>query len=405
MERIKLITLPQLNDCGGDMKKSWFVFYSVKNPRTGHMDRFKTYKGINKLKVSDERYAKAIEIINELTGKLKGGWSPFLDDTSVIYADQLKYKNIAEIYGEMRTSNTSFRFYANKFLETLTQIDQGNTLKTYQSKLRAFSEWIEANYGDVDLSAVTNKVVLRFFSEFLIGKKKLADKTIRCYKQRISNVFDLAVEEGKIMANPVYNIPKGYEKDQAPRPVASFDIQKFRDTISRQDPQLWMAIEFETYCFLRPGQELRLLKIHDIDFARGLINVDRFRSKTNRERFATIPEHFLIKIREVYNLHKYNREFYVFGKGYKPGPENLGKNNLKNRFNSFREMLNMPDVYKLYSWKHTGNSLALDNNISMYALRDQNGHSSIQVTEIYTKNKLGTVSREIKDKFPDLDDI
>ena len=147
------------------------------------------------------------------------------------------------------------------------------------------------------------------------------------------------------------------------------------------------------------------MKIRDIDFARGLINVDRFRAKTNKNRFATIPEHFLIKIREVYNLHKYNRDYYVFGKEYKPGLENLGKNNLKNRFNVFREMLNMPDVYKLYSWKHTGNSLALDNDISMYALRDQNGHSSIQITEIYTKNKLGTVSREIKNKFPDLDDI
>ena len=110
-------------------------------------------------------------------------------------------------------------------------------------------------------------------------------------------------------------------------------------------------------------------------------------------------DHFLLKIREVYNLHKYNRDYYVFGKGYKPGPECLGKNNLKNRFNSFREMLNMPSEYKLYSWKHTGNSLALDNNISMYALRDQNGHSSVQVTEIYTKNKVGTISRKSRISF------
>ena len=404
MERVKLITLPQLNDCGGDIKKRWFVYYSVKDPRTGKMKRFKYYKGLNKIKVSKARYAKSVEIINELSGKLKSGWNPFIDDTQVIYADQLRYKNIEEIYGKMRASNTTFRLYSNKYLETRERASEGS-LATYRSKLRVFSTWIEANYGEVDVSAVNNKVVLRFFSEFLIGKKKLADKTVRCYKQIISNVFDHVVNEGKMMSNPVYHVPKGCDKDEAPRPVASFDIQKFRDTISKRDPQLWMAIEFETYCFLRPGKELRLLKIRDIDFARGLINVDRFRSKTNRERFATIPDHFLLKIREVYNLHKYNRDYYVFGKGYKPGPECLGKNNLKNRFNSFREMLNMPSEYKLYSWKHTGNSLALDNNISMYALRDQNGHSSVQVTEIYTKNKVGTISREIKDKFPDLDNL
>lgn len=65
----------------------------------------------------------------------------------------------------------------------------------------------------------------------------------------------------------------------------------------------------------------------------------------------------------------------------------------------------MPETYKFYSWKHTGNSLALDNNISMYALRNQNGHSSVQITEIYTQNKLGKVSKEIQDRFPNLDNI
>ena len=43
----------------------------------------------------------------------------------------------------------------------------------------------------------------------------------------------------------------------APRPVAEWDIEIFREAITKNDPQLWMAIEFETYCFLRPGKELR----------------------------------------------------------------------------------------------------------------------------------------------------
>ena len=104
MERVKLITLPQLNDCGGDIKKRWFVYYSVKDPRTGKMKRFKYYKGLNKIKVSKARYAKSVEIINELSGKLKSGWNPFIDDTQVIYADQLRYKNIEEIYDSVSKS-------------------------------------------------------------------------------------------------------------------------------------------------------------------------------------------------------------------------------------------------------------------------------------------------------------
>lgn len=78
---------------------------------------------------------------------------------------------------------------------------------------------------------------------------------------------------------------------------------------------------------------------------------------------------------------------------------------MRYRFNRFREQLNMPDTYKFYSWKHTGNSLAVDSQISMYALRDQNGHTSVQTTEGYLKNKIGAVSQEIRTKFPNLDNV
>ena len=278
------------------------------------------------------------------------------------------------------------------------------TIQTYVSKLRMLTVWSEANKGQIDITAFDNALILEFFN-YLVNKKKLATGTINDYRQIISSAFDFIKDQGKISENPVYNIPSGVDKDMAPRPVAEWDIEIFREAITKNDPQLWMAIEFETYCFLRPGKELRLLKIGDIDFARGLINVDRFRAKTNRERYATIPRHFMLKLRNIYQLQQYNRDYYVFGKEYKPGLTPLGKNNLKNRFNGFRTRLNMPDSYKLYSWKHTGNSLAADSDINMLALRDQNGHTSVQTTEIYLKHKLGVVNKEIQNKFPCLDTL
>lgn len=405
MKRKKMVILPQLNNCGGDLKKKWFVFYSVIDPRNDKMQRFKMYEGLHSFKTVPDRTAAAFDLIQKLSEKLKRGWSPFTDDSTVIYEDQLQYRTIAELYGKKRTANTTFRLYASEFIQNLKKKNiEEKTVQTYVSKLRIFSEWIQAKHGEIDITLYNNRLVLEFFN-FLVDTKKLAAGTINDYRQIISTVFDYILRQHKISENPVYNIPAGHEKDFAPRPVAEFDIETFREAITMSDPQLWMAIEFETYCFLRPGKELRLMQVKDIDFARGLINVDRFRAKTNRERHATIPTHFLMKLRNEYKLQLYPREFYVFGKDYKPGPAFLGKNNLKNRFNKFRKELNMPETYKLYSWKHTGNSLALDNNISMMTLRDQNGHSSVQITEIYTKNKLGKVNREIQEKFPNLDTL
>lgn len=404
MARKKLVILPKLYDAKGNLLKKWFVYYSVLNPRTAKMERFRVFEGLNE---PDETVRRKIaaNTIENLTTKLKKGWTPFSDDTEAIYEDQLQYKSIAEIYGKQRANNTTFRMYASQFIELKKkeQVEE-KTVQTYVSKLRIFSEWITAKRGEIDITAYDNALILQFFN-YQVDTKKLADGTIYDYRQIISAVFDYIISLGVIKENPVYNIPRGVDKDMAPRPIAEWDIEAFRSIITKKDPQLWMALEFETYCFLRPGKELRLLRIRDIDFVRGLINVDRFRAKTNRERFATIPRHFIFKIRDQYQLQKYNRDYYVFGKDYKPGMECLGKNNLKNRFNAFRKMLNMPDEYKLYSWKHTGNSLAVDANVNMFNLRDQNGHSSVQTTEIYLKNKLGVVNKEIQNKFPNLDEL
>lgn len=404
MSRKKLVILPKLYDAKGNLLKKWFVFYSVLNPRTGKMERFRVFEGLNE---PDETIRRTIatNTIEKLTTKLKRGWTPFLDDTEAIYEDQLQYKSIAEIYGKQRVSNTTFRMFASQFIELKKkeQVEE-KTVQTYVSKLRIFSEWITAKRGEIDITAYDNALILQFFN-YQVDTKKLADGTIYDYRQIISAVFDYIIGLGILKENPVYNIPKGVDKDLSPRPIAEWDIEAFRAIITKKDPQLWMALEFETYCFLRPGKELRLLRIRDIDFVRGLVNVDRFRAKTNRERFATIPRHFIFKLRDHYKLQNYNRDYYVFGKGYEPGLECLGKNNLKNRFNTFRKMLNMPNEYKLYSWKHTGNSLAVDSNINMFNLRDQNGHSSVQTTEIYLKNKLGVVNKEIQNKFPNLDEL
>ncbi|WP_162613661.1 MULTISPECIES: hypothetical protein [Butyricimonas] len=37
-------------------------------------------------------------MVYKKSGKLKSSWNPFMDDTQVIYADQLRYKNIEGIH-------------------------------------------------------------------------------------------------------------------------------------------------------------------------------------------------------------------------------------------------------------------------------------------------------------------
>jgi integrase len=402
MKRNKVAILPQVNTCGGDLEKKWFVYFSYKDPRNGEMKRFKIYEGLHKIKEFKKRQAAAEKLCADLTEKIRNGWNPFLDDEKSVYEDQLQYNAIARVYGKRRASNKTVRYYSSLFLNDAIKeaILEPETLRTYTSKLRTFDLWLESRdlHGD-DISCISNQVVIDFF-RFMIDERKLSGNSIKKYRQILRNMFEFARKQKALVNNPVYDIPDCRRvNDQSPRPIAEFDITAFKDVIHAEDPQLWLAICFEYYCFLRPGKELRFLQVKDIDFTRGTINVDRERAKTNLERFPTIPLVFLEELRAM-NIHRFPKHYYVIGSKGEPGTESLSKNTLRNRFRHFREKLNMPDSYKFYSWKHTGNGRASDAGITTKDLQGQNGHTSILTTEKYMRFKIGQVNTEIRDHFP-----
>jgi integrase len=164
---------------------------------------------------------------------------------------------------------------------------------------------------------------------------------------------------------------------------------------------LWLAICFEYYCFLRPRDEIRFLRVGDIDFGRSRVVV-RYENAKKGQRIAAIPRVFMQQLRDVYRLHEYDRDYYVIGKNGKPGQKHLCINDLTDRFRKIRIRLNMPEHYKLYSWKHTGNVRADDAGIPRNEVQAQNGHSSLVTTEIYLRNKKGAVSANISENFPEL---
>ncbi len=400
MNREKLIRLPVIYDAGGDIAKDWFVEFYCKNPRTGDFERIKKYKGINKFHMLPERREAIEKMCQYWTDKLRSGWSPFLDE-KIIYDDNLEYNTLIKNYKKAVSHNGTFRFYASKFLDNIrSSINEDGTLSTYRSKLRMFDAWLEGKgISQVDISEINQPLMVEFFS-FLIEDLQRSRITVRHYQQILRKVFEFIRKERKVFQNPCFDLPTTKRiNDQTPQPIQEYDIKKFKDAIQKSDPQLWLAICFEYYCFLRPGKEIRLLKIGDIDFGRGIVRVNPINSKTV-ERHIPIPRQFLTMIREDYKLHSYPRNDYVIGRNGVPGPTSLGKNNLRYRFNNIREELGMPEMYKLYSWKHTGNIRADDAGIPRSEIQRQNGHSSIVTTENYMKNKKGFVSKNIVERFP-----
>lgn len=381
---------------------NWYLYFSVRNPFTGKLCPVKIEKGFKKCVSIEEKRELGRTLIREYTAKLKKGWAPWNKD-EIIYEDQIQYKNISESFGYKRKARGSIRAYASIFLEFKKQSLRPKTYSSYQSKMRIFTMWLENNnYGEYDLSAVTNKIIIDFFN-YLINDRDLDKITVKTYKIKISAFFDYMMKIKRINLNPVYDIPEvKKKKDNAPKPMFPNDLEKLLTRISQQDPQLYLACIMQFFCAIRPGTELRLLKIKHIDFWSHNIIINPLDSKMGREEVINIPNQLFSLLTDTYQLQNYNKEFYVFSKNGMPGGIPLGANNMRNRFNKFREELKLSKDYKYYSLKHTGASMLLDSGkFNLRELMDHLRHHDINSTYHYIRKYKGHTSEKIKNNFPD----
>jgi len=172
------------------------------------------------------------------------------------------------------------------------------------------------------------------------------------------------------------------------------------NVIKKKDPQLYLATMVEYYCFLRPGTELRLLKVKDIDFKGGTIQVTQDHAKNGHKRIVTIPSQLLLIMQEL-GIDRADKSLYVFGRTKRPDREPCSVNMLRYRFNKHRDKLGLPKGYKLYSFKHVGATMLHNSNtVSLRDIMTQLGHSRLASTEHYIKKHAGFIDKRIRDQFP-----
>lgn len=398
-----IVILPHLVDAGGDITQKWWIEYSYRNPKTGVMQRFRNYASFTNVPTAKSRYDIAAKLVLELKAKIQSGWTPFTElQEKYIYEDELTYSAIAENYGKMRESNRTVRTYLSDFLSRKKAEINKKSFQTYQSKIRSFCAYLEQCDLDlVDISAINSNLI----TEYLIYKtetKKLAKVSIAKYQQILYTFFDYLIRQKIIQTNPVENIPLiGVVKDCAPYPISEHDRMFLAERIKEVDRQLWLACCFMYYSAIRPGEEIRLLRVRDISFEGRKIIIKSDTAKSNRTDAVDMPK-------QLYDELIYQRidiasvDLYIFGKYGRPGQEPLGKNTLRNRFNRIRDDLGLSKTYKLYSWKHTGAEALADNGASTWEIQAHLRHRSVETTERYTRKRLGNRNSRIKNEFPDI---
>ena len=399
--RRKEIVMPHLNDCGGDLTKKWYVEYSVRNPKTDKMERLRHYEDINVYSTCDERYACAKKIIRKYAEQIQSGDIAFRK--FVEYEDMLLYDGQGSFTRKRMSPPGNLRIYLSEFLQQKKSEINETSLHTYTSELRLFGLYAEEK-------KVLNKPATYFTSDFiadflrdLASKKNLSRLTVSKYEQLLHSFFAFLKTKKIVTDNPVTDIPRiGAIKDEAPAAIPSYMRKLLQEVIEPADPQLWLFICFQYYAAIRPGIELRLMRLNQINYDSRTIIIPNHTSKNNRSETVDIPDQLYDLIVNRFKLNTYNQELYVFGRYGVPGEICLGKNNMKNRFTAFRRNLKLPDSVKLYSWKHSGAQELADSGTSIYELQRHLRHRDITTTEMYLKKRIGQRSGAIRHKFPSI---
>jgi integrase len=360
---------------------------------------------INDYHTPDERRVFAEKIIEDLRNKLAAGWTIFSDTTRVVYADQTQYAHEARVYKKMLESNLNITYWLSRYIneELKTSGLRPETVATYTSRCRIFRLWMEArHYTHIDITAIDNSIIITFFT-YLRNERKLSRRAYNSYAEILITLFNFIIKQKGRNDNPVHSLPdNNIIKDMGAERIRRDDLRRLYSTLDREDPQLALACRFEYYCGLRPGYEVRLLRVGDIDFREdhSKVRVLAFNTKRKRRREVVIPDDFLHYLTHEWHLQDYSKDLFIFGKNGRPGTKAIGKNNLRYRFNSIRKKLGMPLEYKLYSMKHTGATMLAEQGEPIINIRDHLGHTSIATTEHYLNRHGVNNSPTIRHKFP-----
>jgi len=396
--RKKEIVWPHLNNEG----ESWYVEYSVRNPKSDRLERFRHYEGFKELPTFEEKMKHANALITSYSDKIKSGDISFTE--FVEYEDMLAYNGSASFLRHKKTKAGSLTLYLSDFLEYKKSEIDSKSYQTYVSKMRIFGAFLEQKgFKDKPVSAYSNGLIVEFL-KLIASERNLSRKSIEKYQQILHSLFKYIIDVKKAsIENPVLNIPRiGKIVDESPAAIPDYIRNELFKVIVKNDPQLWMAICFQYYSAIRPGTELRLMKLNQINYAARTITIKNFLAKNSRTEVVDIPYQLFNLITHDWNLQQYDQNFYVFGRKGVPGCEHLGKNTLRNRFNIYRDQLNLPKEVKFYSWKHSGAQELSIAGINIYELQRHLRHKSISTTEQYLKKRLGQRSNNIRNNFPNI---
>lgn len=238
------------------------------------------------------------------------------------------------------------------------------------------------------------------------------EQATRCTRYRHLRAFlNWTVEEGYLDRSPLEDVRQPKKEKKQPAFFSADDIEKIMLAIDAHaelqagergptpdDQWLKDLIRVAVATGLRRS-ELLNLRFEDIDFQHGILHVrnrDRERTKSGHERSVKLVGGALQVLRRRYAEWEEGGRVFVDVNGTPIKPDRATK-----RFKFFVRKAKLPNRERLnfHSLRHTAGSWLAMKGVPMAVIRDIIGHSSTQITEIYSHATSAAAARAMEETF------
>jgi integrase len=350
------------------LSKSWYVYYSFRNPTTGKLERQTSIKaGVNRYKDKKSRFHILSKLKESLEYVLSKGFNPYEDNSSLAaFIEQLLSpeksepkkkptqkettplsleKKIIEITTPLYSIQESF----DLALSTKSKVLNGISYQNFKSRINRFKNWLTTEGYDLkeDILILNKKLVIHYLNTVL---QSTSPRNRNNTRTDISSLFQ-TLEDNEIIENNFIkkiNVLKSVpERNKTYTTTEQKDIFNY---LEKHDAVLYLFVQFISYNFLRPVEVCRL-KIGDIDLIDKKLYV---KAKNKPVKIKIIPD---ILIKQLPNLSNLNKNDFLFTPNVIGGQWETKENNKRDyftkQFKKVKDHFDLGKDYGLYSFRHT----------------------------------------------------
>lgn len=348
--------------------KEWYIEFYVFDPALNTMRR-KRMK-INRINPISKRRKYAKEVMARISEQLLRGWNPWIE------RDERSLYLLEDVFSKYELS-----------IDKMFSIGcyRKDTYAGYKSYLKIFREYTRTLDPITYLYQLDKHYIIRYL-DYIFIEKGCSGQTRNNHLTWLQVFCGWCIDKSimKVRATDgVSRIDKRLLKKN--RVIIPLDtVRKIGAYLDENDRHFLLACHLLYSCFIRPVEMTRL-KVGWFNVQRSTITIPGHASKNKETLVVTLPRKVMKFIIDLGVLSSPIDDF-VFSEKLLPGPVQIDTKIFRDHWAKVRNALSLPKEYQFYSLKDTGITEMLDQNMASIAVRDQARHSSLEITEVYTRH-------------------